>query len=570
MLSLVMYHGICLVFLIGVFLGTRETKKKGAVNLVMVYVMSGLVIVSDCAFGILRESGVKNAFVLYFVNMVYFIASTMGVYAWLAGTLRIAGSRFGKDKRLASLIFIPALITVALALSTPWTGFSFTIENGEYIRGSLFFIDAVIQVGYLLASSVYATVRAVKEPRRYMKKKYLLLALFSLPVWIGGGLQALLGIDFNCAAPVVGLAIVYKYGLSNESKDNENLLKAIAQTYSASFIINTDDHTVRTLSVTADYEEAKQLAETHSYETCVKISIRRNVAPEDRITVERSYAIGNVLSRLENNNTYSVIYKMRAPDGSSRYNKATFMKAFSDEDRHEVFLGVEEIEIRQILLQQKADLENEREEFERVKENFTDVIANIIECRDIDSGEHVVRVKNLTQYLCNQVMEDYPEYGLTPLKTRYIVNGSAMHDVGKIMIPDDILLKPGKLSPEEFEVMKTHCEKGCVILDKLPNDLDPEYVKYAKEICLYHHEKYNGRGYPNGIAGDDIPISAQIVSLADCFDALTAKRVYKKALGRKEAFDMIMNGECGSFNPKLLECFGRVFDTLPEQTDSPE
>ena len=142
-----------------------------------------------------------------------------------------------------------------------------------------------------------------------------------------------------------------------------------------------------------------------------------------------------------------------------------------------------------------------------------------------------------------------------------------MHDIGKISIPDQILNKPGKLSPEEFAVMKTHTTEGCKMLDKLKRigseDLlgNKLMISYAYNICRYHHERWDGKGYPDGLAGDNIPICAQIVGIADCYDALTNDRCYRKALPVDKAIDMILNGECGTFSPKLLTC---LEDVKPE------
>lgn len=187
-----------------------------------------------------------------------------------------------------------------------------------------------------------------------------------------------------------------------------------------------------------------------------------------------------------------------------------------------------------------------------------EVLGNIVEYRNIESGEHIQRVKMYTRILGEQMMEDYPEYGLTPEKLDIIVSASALHDVGKISIPDSILLKPGRLTDEEFEYMKQHTTKGCDIIDSMPDIWSDEYKEACYEICRHHHERYDGRGYPDKLAGDDIPISAQIVSLADVYDALVNERVYKKAFPKDKAYEMIMNNECGVFSPKIYECFKKI------------
>ena len=139
-----------------------------------------------------------------------------------------------------------------------------------------------------------------------------------------------------------------------------------------------------------------------------------------------------------------------------------------------------------------------------------------------------------------------------------ISDAAALHDIGKIAIPDEVLLKPGRLTPEEFEIMKTHTTKGCEILESLNYAQDEEYYRYSYEICRHHHERYDGKGYPDGLVGDEIPICAQLVSVADVYDALVNERCYKDAFSKEDAYRMIITGECGVFSPKLMESFRKV------------
>ena len=212
-------------------------------------------------------------------------------------------------------------------------------------------------------------------------------------------------------------------------------------------------------------------------------------------------------------------------------------------------------------------LQMQAEKLKQSKENVIDILGTVVEYRNLESGEHIKRVKGYTRILAEQMMKEYPEYGLTPAKVEIIVSASALHDIGKIAIPDSILLKPGRLTKDEFEYMKSHTTRGCEILSNIENTWDQEYGKVSYEICRYHHERYDGKGYPDGLRGDDIPISAQIVSIADVYDALVNERVYKSAFSKEQAFQMIVTGECGVFSPKLLECFWNVrkdFESLAE------
>lgn len=197
-----------------------------------------------------------------------------------------------------------------------------------------------------------------------------------------------------------------------------------------------------------------------------------------------------------------------------------------------------------------------------------DMLSSVIEYRSLESGQHIRRIRLFTKILLEDVGKNYQEYDLDERKIRLITDASSMHDIGKIAIPDSILNKPGKLTDEEFEVMKTHTLKGCEILSQLDRFPDKEYLQYAYQICRYHHERWDGRGYPEGLKGSSIPICAQVVAIADCYDALTTDRVYKRAIPPTQAFSMILNGECGEFSPRLLECFKNVrepFAQLSEQ-----
>ena len=196
-------------------------------------------------------------------------------------------------------------------------------------------------------------------------------------------------------------------------------------------------------------------------------------------------------------------------------------------------------------------LRAERENHQRT----IDFLANIIEARNMENSEHVIRVKGFTRILAQQVMEDWPEFGLDDEKVKLISSASSLHDLGKIMIRDDVLMKPDRLTPDEAEYMKAHTIIGCMLLNKMENMLMLDFYRTCYDICRYHHERADGSGYPDGLFGDDIPLSARIVSVADCYDALTAERSYKGALPPDTAFDMILSGECGAFDEKILYSF---------------
>lgn len=198
-----------------------------------------------------------------------------------------------------------------------------------------------------------------------------------------------------------------------------------------------------------------------------------------------------------------------------------------------------------------------------INKSMVETLASVIEFRDCESGEHVKRISGITEILMNAVSEMYPEYNYTQMEIEKISMASILHDVGKIAIPDGILNKPGRLTNEEFDIMKQHTTKGCEILASMPSGiLDKDVYNYSYDICRHHHERWDGRGYPDGLKGDEISICAQIVAIADVYDALTSPRVYKAAFEHEKAVDMILNGECGTFNPKLLEAFKSSLDKI--------
>lgn len=202
--------------------------------------------------------------------------------------------------------------------------------------------------------------------------------------------------------------------------------------------------------------------------------------------------------------------------------------------------------------------------YEKEKSNrlMVSILSHIVEFRNGESGLHVLHINALTELLLRHLCKKTDRYHIDGDMIALISMASALHDIGKIVVPDEILNKPGKLTQQEFEVMKTHAMCGASMLESMPLYEKEPLVHYAYEICRWHHERYDGRGYPDGLMGEEIPISAQIVSLADVYDALTSKRCYKKAFSHEESMRMILEGECGAFNPLLLECLKEASDEI--------
>ncbi len=205
----------------------------------------------------------------------------------------------------------------------------------------------------------------------------------------------------------------------------------------------------------------------------------------------------------------------------------------------------------------------------RARENNTDmlvgVLSHIVEFRNGESGAHVRHIRIITELLLHRLLEISSQYPITAEQQDNIPLASALHDIGKIGIDEKILNKPGRLTPEEFEVVKTHSMLGAEMLHQLEDFNEQPLLQTAYEITRWHHERWDGRGYPDGLKGDAIPISAQLVALADVYDALTSERCYKKAFSHEKAVQMILNGECGAFNPLLLQCLTDVQTDLKIQ-----
>ena len=199
------------------------------------------------------------------------------------------------------------------------------------------------------------------------------------------------------------------------------------------------------------------------------------------------------------------------------------------------------------------------------------ILSHIVEFRNGESGLHILHVNTITKYLLKQLVQLTDQYSLSKADISLISTASALHDIGKISISDSILNKPGRLTEEEFEEIKTHTVIGVNMLSDLPiEQQEAPLVKVASEICRWHHERYDGKGYPDGLKGEEIPIAAQVVSLADVYDALISERCYKKAYSYKKALNMILEGQCGAFNPTLLLCLQEISESLEKELMAPD
>lgn len=229
-----------------------------------------------------------------------------------------------------------------------------------------------------------------------------------------------------------------------------------------------------------------------------------------------------------------------------------------NEFQHKIQLEVMVKKQNEKLKKQNATLKLMIEKQKNVNEELIEALSNIVEFRNLESKQHIKRIREFTVCLGTSIMKLYPEYELTEEKLALIGRASALHDIGKIVIPDNIILKASKLTEDEYEIIKSHTTKGAEIIGKVINLDSEEFCSYAYDIARHHHEKYDGNGYPDGLKGEAISIAAQIVSLVDVYDALTSKRVYKAAYDTEKAFQMIIHGQSGVFSQKILRAFTEV------------
>ncbi len=218
--------------------------------------------------------------------------------------------------------------------------------------------------------------------------------------------------------------------------------------------------------------------------------------------------------------------------------------------------------LNSVVEDQNVALLEQAEKIIRLNQGLIEALATIIEFRNAESGGHVQRISMITRLLLENTVFGQ---GLNEEEIDNIALAAVVHDVGKITIPDAVLTKPGKLTAEEYAIMKEHTTQGVAILEKIPQLRDSGIYEYACDIARHHHERWDGRGYPDGLKGDEISPWAQVVSLADVYDALICRRVYKQPFSREKVMDMIRTGQCGTFNPQLLESFMSVEDTIFER-----
>lgn len=329
------------------------------------------------------------------------------------------------------------------------------------------------------------------------------------------------------------------------------------------------------LLMTDSSEEAFRLLIENKDELAV-VMIAESVA--DRITKEMSQTLsshkifelvpvlvilddkGSELKRQKFHFPFSDVIDSPVNPFIAKRRAANLIEAFSNKRELEQLVNDQTKKI----LEQNRELKEQQKKINTINNDMLDTLSMVIEYRDVESGRHIHRIRKFTEVLLRILAEKYPKYNLTEDKIELITSASSMHDIGKIAIPDSILLSPKRLSYDEFRIMKQHTIKGCEILDQLNAVEKNDYYRYCYDICRYHHEKWDGTGYPEGLVGDQIPIWAQVVSLADCYDALTSERPYKSSYSHEQAVEMIRTGACGAFSDEMLDCFSYALPKFKE------
>lgn len=343
-------------------------------------------------------------------------------------------------------------------------------------------------------------------------------------------------------------------------------IEGLASDYDSILLVNLNTGRAKNIRVTIDIDPDVAKTVKRDYFGAIQVFTEKLVSEENRDYVSMMFSKENIVERLRDEKFFSFMYSVNLGDEGQHFYETKIMRYSNRNKKLVVVSGrcvdkrMEEEEAIRVRLEDSvtartAELKEKNDRLNRINDDIITLLGDIVEARDVESGEHVRRVRGFTHILCKQLMEDYPDYGLTDSDVDLITSASALHDLGKIMIPDAILLKPARLTPEEFEIMKTHSEKGIEILKLAPRDWSEEYLKTSMDIVRYHHEKYDGGGYPAGLKGEAIPLSAQIVSIVDCYDALINKRCYKDAYSFEDAYNMIIRGECGAFSDKILSSF---------------
>lgn len=579
----------------------NEEKITSSRGMVQVGTCYGLYIIADSVYMLLKYNRFMNVTAAYILAIAMFLLVLVSGYLWffyVAKRLEITKLQ----TKVAKWGFtLPIAVAVIFALATPFNGMLFSIDSDfGFIKGpteNTFSFFSFLYVVAALISALTVALRSEGERRR------LATALFLCPVPVIAAfcLEPYTESHVLCLGYVLASLILFLYDIvinafagkrSREELDSERkknfslaVVNNLADDFSSLFYVefapekkNDVYHELRIgdnlLAIAPDWNRAKTVSE--------KINLlKKNVPDTDWSEFYRKSRREVIVRELTKHKAYFVNLRTIV-GGEVHLFQIKFSGIRNTDGKLEGFVcGVHNIddetrkeiekreEIEKAVNRRAAQLYERNRALVRVSSGVIDLLGTVVENRCEISGEHIQRVKAYTYTLANEVMKKYPNYGLTPERVRLIAVASPLHDIGKISIPDSILQKKGKLTDEEFEVMKTHCESGCEIIGRMRGMWRTDLLDTAMNICRYHHEKFDGSGYPEGLRGNSIPISAQIVSIADIYDALINDRAYKPNVSCDEAFRMITSGECGAFSEDLMDCFRGLEKEFIKCTEDP-
>ena len=385
--------------------------------------------------------------------------------------------------------------------------------------------------------------------------------------------------DRSIAGLVCGIRLVNNNNSQNsqgetipyyESKQSK-ISNLVLNNYDASFLVNLKDHTFEICK--QDPIFARRNSYIPDFEAYIQSYVKRDVYFEDIDKMLLATDLVNLRASLDEKGSLTVDYRdiskgmpyhylMRVTKGDD--NNALVLITNINTEYEAANQNIDKLE--EEIRSRDQEIYEKNNIIENVNASIVDLIGDVVETRKHKGFDHSYQFKHLTYIFSNQLMIDHPELGLTPDFVAAVSEASVIHDIGKLAIPEEIIYKEGKLTKEEFEIAKSHATLSEKLISKLKNIYDTSYFKILTDVCKYHHERWNGEGYPRNLKGNDIPLSAQIVGLIDAFHALTSKRTYREAYNFESALSMIINGECGTFNPiffdSLKNCAKSMFEYM--------
>lgn len=393
---------------------------------------------------------------------------------------------------------------------------------------------------------LYRTNVNYGSPFRYYRMSCMPLEETEKPTWVFGYLR---DIDES-------------YRQSNELREVTSQINGVMdQFFSEIYLIDTEkDLICRVVRTDNGY---KSNDKRHSFSNRIRTQIERKVIAPESAQAYLEWTEKDFLFRKTAKGNWDMEGRLKLP-GSMEYR--WYGETISAvKDRPNVFLQIRRdiTEVRNIR-QQEFEL-REQLYLTNYNQSMLDIMADLVEFRNVESGTHINHVRTLTKILLEDIAKRSPQYELGPRKIEMYCRAATTHDIGKITIPDAILNKPGRLTPDEIRIMQTHTTNGAKIVDNMNMPGDEELRTLCRDVALHHHERWDGGGYPEHLQGDAIAIGTQAIGLVDAYDALVSDRCYKKAFGFDEALEMILSGKCGSFNPRLLESLKACADRMRKE-----